>query len=177
MPSRMTSDMPARPATPVSPGSECHAKLVSLNVSTIEEILGCIVSARQSGTESILGFHWQASQVHDLSEQLDARLLELDQIKIRRFEYDYESETVYLDVMGESEFHYQVGAGVRRYIENRIAESYALATIHDPEIRRLMKSIKERGTFLMKYGDKLCKQADISFGPVGSLPSLVCEVS
>jgi hypothetical protein len=125
----------------------------------------------------IIGFHWQASQVRDLSEQLDARLLELDQIKIRRFEYDYESETVYLDVMGESEFHYQVQAGLRRYIENRIAELSALATIDDPEIHSLIRSVKERGTFLMEYGDKICKQADVSFGPVGSLASLVCEVS
>ncbi|GAB1319537.1 hypothetical protein MFIFM68171_09747 [Madurella fahalii] len=178
----MTSDLSALPAAPASPGSECYAELVfkfcsfaqmanagpsqvSLDVSTVEEIIDYIVSARQRGSESLIGFHWQASKVHDLSEQLDARLLELDEPKIQRFEYDYESETVYLDFKGKSEFHYQVRAGLRRYIENRIAELSALATMYDPEIRRLIGSISERGAFLMEYEGKICKQADASFGP------------
>jgi hypothetical protein len=33
---------------------------VLLDVSTIEEIITYIVSARQRGSESILSFHWQA---------------------------------------------------------------------------------------------------------------------
>jgi hypothetical protein len=147
------------------------------DVSTIEEILDYIVSSRQNGTDSIIGFHWQASQVHDLDEQLDARLLELDERKIRRFEYDYESETVYLDITGESTLHYQVQAGLRDCIKNRNAKLSALGFIDDPEIRRLIRSIKERGTASIESEGKICKQADVSFGQAGALPSLVCEVS
>ncbi len=151
--------------------------------STIEEIIQCISDTRQDAYnrefagQLILSFHWQASQVDELFEQLDARLAELDEPKIHRFEYDYESETVYLDIMGESELHYQVKAGIRRYIEDRLAELVTLATMDDPEIRRLIRSIKERGTVLIKYESKIRKQADVSFGQAGTLPSLVCEVS
>ncbi|KAK4237598.1 hypothetical protein C8A03DRAFT_44569 [Achaetomium macrosporum] len=147
MTSRTISNSSEGPATPASSEGECQAELVWLDVSTIEEILDHIVSSRQSGTESILGFHWQASQVHDLSEQLDARLVELDQIKIRRFEYDYESETVYLDIMGESPIHYHL-----------------LIATDDPAIRRLIRSAEEHGTISIKYEKKLFKQADVSFG-------------
>ncbi|KAK4151054.1 hypothetical protein C8A00DRAFT_45679 [Chaetomidium leptoderma] len=172
----------AAPATdpsdlPGSPGDdEHHFELVSLDVSTIEEIIDHIVSARQrdsSHSESMTVFHWQASQAYDLSNRLDARLVELDEPKIRRFQYNYESETVYLDIRGESEFQYRVQAGLRDYINNQLAE--LLATTDDPPIRQLIRSINESGTFLEKYDGKLCKQADVSFGLVGPLPSLVCE--
>ncbi|KAK3305047.1 uncharacterized protein B0T15DRAFT_567150 [Chaetomium strumarium] len=110
------------------------------------------------GTGLILGFNWQASQVDDLPEQLDARLIELDQTKIRRFEYDYETETVYLDIMSEFPFHYQL-----------------LVATEDTTIRDLIRSAKEQGTASIKDENKLRKQADFSFGQVGTLPSLVCE--
>ncbi len=151
--------------------------------STIEEIIQCISDTRQDAYnrefagQLILGFHWQASQVDELLEQLVAKLAERDEHKIHRFEYDYESETVYLHILGESELHYQVQAGIRRYIEHRLAELAALATMDDPELRHLIRSIKERGTFLIKHESKICKQADVSFGQAGTLPSLVCEVS
>ena len=47
-----------------------------------------------------------------------ARLVELDEPKIRRLEFDYESETVYIDIMGESRLHYKVQIGLRDYIKN-----------------------------------------------------------
>ncbi len=151
--------------------------------STIEEIIQCIFDTRQDAHnrefagQFILGFHWQASQVDELLEQLDDQLAEADEPKIHRFEYDYESETVYLDIMGESDLHYQVQAGLRRCIEDHLAELPTLATIDDPEIRHLIRSIKERGTVLIKHESKIRKQADVSFGQAGTLPSLVCEVS
>ncbi|KAK4157050.1 hypothetical protein C8A00DRAFT_40532 [Chaetomidium leptoderma] len=129
-------DSPASPtvlAPPTASGRERHAELVSLDVSTIGEIVDYIVSARQRGSESLLGFHWQPSQACDLSDQLDARLVERDQPKIGRFEYDYESETVYLDIMGESMLHYMVRIGVRDHITNHLAK--LLATTNDPMIR------------------------------------------
>ncbi|KAK4105100.1 hypothetical protein N658DRAFT_504607 [Parathielavia hyrcaniae] len=75
MASKTTSGLPALPASPTSSEDERHAELVWLDVCTIDEILNFIVSSRKIGTESIIGFHWQASQVDDLSGQLDARLL------------------------------------------------------------------------------------------------------
>jgi hypothetical protein len=78
--------------------------------------------------------------------------------------------------MSESQFQYQVQAGLRDYIKNRLAE--LLAAADDLSIRHLIQSIVERGTFLMVYEAKICKQADVSFGPVGlPLPPLVGEVS
>ncbi|KAK3896504.1 hypothetical protein C8A05DRAFT_48452 [Staphylotrichum tortipilum] len=151
--------------------------------SAIEEIIECIVNTRQDlsahdcdcAGESILSFHWQASEVDELSEQLDARLVELDEPNIRRFEYDYESETVYLDIMGESTLHYQVQRRLRNYINSRIAQ--LLAMTNDARIRDLLRSIEELGTADIKYESKICKQPDASFGQAGTLPSLVCEVS
>ncbi|KAK0721201.1 hypothetical protein B0T21DRAFT_316828 [Apiosordaria backusii] len=149
---------PALPARPLaSPGSG-HIEPVWLDFSTIEEIIAYIINARHRGSESILSFQWQADRLDYLFEELDTQLVELDQSKIRRFEYDYESGTVHIDIMGESEFHYQVQAGLRDYIKNRLAER--VATTDDPTIRRLMQSIEERGTFNILHERKIHKQAD-----------------
>ncbi len=149
--------------------------------STIEEIIDYIVNTRQGlstrdcAGESILGFHWQASGVDELFEQLDARLVELDEPKIHRVEYDYESETVYLDIMSESRLHFKVQIGLRDHIKNHILRW--LATANDTRIQDLFRSIDEPGTAVIKYERKIHKQPDVSFGQVGTLPSLVCEVS
>ncbi len=145
--------------------------------STIEEIIEYIVNTHDCdlARESILGFYWQANEVDELFEQLDARLVELDELKIRRVEYDYESETVYLDIMGESRLHSKVQIGVRDYIKNNIAK--LLATENDARIRDFLRSIDEPGTAVIKYESKIYKQPDVSFGQAGTLPSLVCEVS
>ncbi|KAK0659744.1 hypothetical protein QBC41DRAFT_368900 [Cercophora samala] len=127
---------PALPAKPLTSSGSGYIEPVWLDVSTIEEIIEYIISARHRGSESILSFQWQADRLDYLFEQLDTRLVELDERKIRRFEYDYESSTVHIDIMGESEFHYQVQAGLRDYIKNRLAER--IATTDDPTIRRLM---------------------------------------
>ncbi|KAK3307709.1 uncharacterized protein B0T15DRAFT_502176 [Chaetomium strumarium] len=162
MTSRTTSNSSEGPATPASSGGECQAELVWQDVSTVEEILDHIISSRQSDTRSILSFNWQASQVDDLSEQLDARLIEVDQIKIRRFEYDYETETVYLDIVGESPLHYQVQTGLRDYLKASLMK--LLVATEDTTIRDLIRSTKEQGTASIKYENKLFKQADVSFG-------------
>ena len=91
---------------------------VLLDCRTLDEIANCIVDARHQANKAILGFPWPASEVPDLAQRLDHRLVERGQPKIRRFECDYKSGLVYLDIMGESEFHYQVQAGLRgRYQE------------------------------------------------------------
>ncbi|KAK4233491.1 hypothetical protein C8A03DRAFT_47977 [Achaetomium macrosporum] len=135
MTSLTTSNSSEGPATPASSEGECQAELVFE------------ICQFRTGTGLILGFNWQASQVDDLPEQLDARLIELDQTNIRRFEYDYETETVYLDIMSECPFHYQL-----------------LVATEDTTIRDLIRSAKEQGTASIKYENKLRKQADLSFG-------------
>ncbi|KAJ4287412.1 hypothetical protein N0V88_007684 [Collariella sp. IMI 366227] len=73
--------------------------------------------------------------------------------------------------MGESEFHYQVQAGLRDYLKDGVAG--LLGATENPILRERIRSFRERGTFLIEYEDKLCKQADVSFGHAGTLPSLV----
>ena len=77
--------------------------------------------------------------------------------------------------MGESTFHDQVQAGLRDRINNCIAK--LLATTNDAIIRNSLRSVEEQGTANIKSDGKLFKQADVSFGPTGSLPTLVCKVS
>jgi hypothetical protein len=127
------------------------------------------------GATSTLSFTWPASQIDDFSSRLDHRLVELGQPKIRRFEYDYQSSIVYIDSMGESEFRYQVQAGVRDHLKHRVAELRGLTD--DAGLRQRIRSLVERGTFDIKYKDQLYKQAYVTFGQAGALPSLVCEVS
>ena len=81
-----------------------------LNISTTEKIAEYIVNVRRNanvyhpGSEPILVFHWEASQVHGLADELNNRLLEIDQQKLYRFEYDYVSNTVFIKI-GESRLH------------------------------------------------------------------------
>lgn len=147
----------------------------------MEEIIQCILDTRQDAYncefagQLILGFHWQARKVDELFEQLDARLAELDELKILRSEYDYESETVYLNIMGESTLHFRVQSGLRDHIKNQILKWRA--TADDARVRDLFRSIDEPGTASIKYESKMRKQPDGSFGLAGTLPSLVFEVS
>jgi hypothetical protein len=80
--------------------------------------------------------------------------------------------------MPESLLHYKVQSGLRDYIKNRIAK--LLATTNDAIIRDSLRSVLEQGSVDITSDGKLFKQADVSFGPfgpVGSLRTLVCEVS
>ncbi|KAH6840635.1 hypothetical protein B0I37DRAFT_219676 [Chaetomium sp. MPI-CAGE-AT-0009] len=175
MASQMISNPAEGPAAPTSSEGEHHIELVWPDVSTIEQVLEYIVESRQRNNESIIGFHWQASQIHDLFKQLDASLLDLDERTIRRFEYDYESETVYLDIRGQSQIQYQVGMGLRDRIIADLA-SFHIAVMDIPEISQLRR-VYEHRPVPIEYGNKLYKQADVSFAQIDALPSVVCEVS
>jgi hypothetical protein len=134
-----------------------------------------IVEARHSGTESIISFHHEASQVHDLAKQLNARLLDLGKRVICRFEYDYKSETADIHVMDESPIHHHVKMRLRDRIKACLARS--LVDTEDAAVRQLIRPIEDYSTIPVMYEDKLFRQADIAFGQIGTLPSLVCEVS
>ncbi|KAH6635636.1 hypothetical protein B0J18DRAFT_407134 [Chaetomium sp. MPI-SDFR-AT-0129] len=164
------------------PADPSHSQVIR-KFSTVEEIVLCIIHTRQDAFDRkfpgqlILGFQWQATEVAELLEQLDAVLIELGKSKIHRFEYDFKSETLYLSIMGESRFHYQVLAGTRRHIEYHLAKLDARAKTDDSGIRSLVRSIYEYGTADIEYEGKIFTQADVSFAQPGTLPSLVCEVS
>lgn len=127
--------------------------------------------------EWIISIHWQvteASEVAELAGRLDTTLIELDELRIYRFEYDYESETLYLDIWGGSILHSQVQMGLRDCIRNQILKLQA--TANGKDVRDLFKSINKNGTVDIEYKRKIYKQADVSFGPRFTIPSLVCEV-
>ncbi|KAK3293638.1 uncharacterized protein B0H64DRAFT_434780 [Chaetomium fimeti] len=147
---------------------------VSLNVRTVEEIVDYVVKARTDGTESIVSFHWQPSKVENLLTQLGDKSIGIEDFEIRRVEYDYKFETVYLDITNDTELLNKVQAGLRYFLQNRL--NGLVADMADPAMHHLARRIKARGTFLMRYEDKICKQADLSFGLAGHLPSLVCEI-
>jgi hypothetical protein len=152
---------------------------VLLNFSTTGEIVEYIVNARRNvsvchlGSEPILSFHWQASQVHSLAEELDARLLEIDQQKIYRFEYDYVSKIVFIK-MSESILHAKAYNGLRDYLK-RCIEGFIDAK--DPRFSAPLKFVDDYGPASIKVENKLLKAPDASFGKIGALPSLLCEVS
>ncbi len=111
----------------------------------------------------------------DLEQSLEGRLVHLGLPTPRRFEYDYKSGLVRIDIMGETQFHYQVQAGLRDSLKEYIA--LLSGAVEDPILRQRIRSLKEKGTAVIENEDKLRRQADVSFGHPGALPSLVCEVS
>jgi hypothetical protein len=153
---------------------------VLLHVSTFNEIIDQIANARNNASGSqwdivpILSFDWPASELHEL-DQLDARLVEIDQPKVRRFEYDYVSRKVYIDIMPESPLHAEFQAAICEDLRVSLGELFAVT--NDAAIRRLIKSFKDRGTASIKIEGKLDKQADISFAQAGNLPLFVAEIS
>jgi hypothetical protein len=153
---------------------------VLLRVSTIDEIINHIAGARnnasgfQWGIVPILSFHWPASQLHEF-DQLDARLVEIDQPKLRRFEYDYVTGIVYIDIMPESPLHARFKAAICEDLRVSLAELFAVTS--NATIRQLIESIGEHGTASIKLEGKLHKQADISFAQAGNLPLFVAEIS
>ncbi|KAH6848104.1 hypothetical protein B0I37DRAFT_446234 [Chaetomium sp. MPI-CAGE-AT-0009] len=161
MASQDFSTPPVDPATPFGRSDNWHhIEPVSLSDRTVEEIVDYIVKVRTDGTESIVSFHWQPSEVELLLAQLQARSMELD-FEIRRFEYDYEGETVYLDITSDTELLDQVQDGLRCFLQNCLNE--LAADIHNPETRQLTRRIWARNISIIQYEGNICKQADLSF--------------
>ncbi|KAH6640621.1 hypothetical protein F5144DRAFT_609588 [Chaetomium tenue] len=163
--------------TAISLNGESRAEELFLpSISTIEDVIHAIASFRQRGTEELgLKFHWKASKVEGLSEYLNAKLAELDQPKVRHFEYDYETEMVSLEIMSESVVHGEAKIELEQYLEKCLADAWS--PTNEDKILRAIQSVIPQGTTDIKYEAKLWKQPDVSFGVVHTLPSLVCEVS
>ncbi|KAK3296719.1 uncharacterized protein B0H64DRAFT_423149 [Chaetomium fimeti] len=162
MASHISSNLAEGLTAPAASESNCHLGLVWPCVRTIEDVLDYVVNSRQSNTGSIIGFHWLASDVHHLYQQLNARLFDLAEPKVQRFEYDYESQIVYLDIMDESPIHHHVRMRLRDHI---IADLATLIAVTDgPLIRQLTRSIGEYDPIPIEFENKLFKQADLAFG-------------
>jgi len=157
--------------------SESCIDIVSVDGFSFDQIIQHIVDAHRDSTESIISLHCLADAARDLCARINEKLVELDQIKIHRFEYDYESGIAYIDIMVETSLHFQTLVGTRNYSEIEFARF--IATIPDPAHRqRIVREILDFGTTSIEKEDKILKQGDFSFGSIkNKLPSLVGEVS
>jgi hypothetical protein len=178
--------MAARASSPVTMASlasesesesESCINIISVDDYSIDEIVQHIVDAYRDRTESILSLHWPADAPGDLCARIDEKLVELDQIEIRRFEYDYQSGIAYIDIMAETSLHFQMLVGTHNYAEISLARF--VATIPDDALRqRIVCEILDFGTVRIEKEAKLLKQGDFAFSSVkNKLPSLVGEVS
>jgi len=176
--------MAARASSPVTMASlasesesDSCIDIVSVDGYSIDEIVQHIVDAHRNGTESILSLRWPADAPWDLYTRINEKLVELNQIEIRRFEYDYKSDIAYIDIMKETSFHFQMLVGTHNYAEISLASF--VATIPDDALRqRIVREILDFGTASIEKEAKILKQGGFAFGSVkNKLPSLVGEAS
>lgn len=165
------------PLSSLSQTAATNPPQISQDASRIQDIITQIACARSGDVESIISFKWEASTVDRLFEVLQDELSKLNQPKIRRVEFDFSSDTAYLDTMGESILHAQVQEGVRDHIHNCLMTLSDHAPRDHPEVEDLIKSIRFFGQAAIKLNRKLLKQPDGGFGPGGDIPPLVYEVS
>lgn len=148
---------------------------ISLQDPTFDQIVQCIVDARDRNAKCFVTFGWPEEQLDNLESRLDDRLRQLDTIAPQRFEYDFQSKTVHLD-MAETTLHSQFGcfsALLFMFAIDRLVPS-----IQDPAIRLLLKAIVNFTTRRLSLKGKLRRQADWAFGrATDHLPALVCETS
>ena len=149
----------------------------SLDGYKFSDIIQHIVDARHEGTESLISLRYPASKAYDLAVRLDRKLARLDQIKIRRCEYDFDAGILYLDIMPESTLHYAVQESVK--IDLRESVATLIPTIDDATIRDRMSKVLEMGHVDIRRRGKIWKQGDVAFRETGSgrLSSLVGEIS
>ncbi|KAK3363163.1 hypothetical protein B0T25DRAFT_491617 [Lasiosphaeria hispida] len=152
--------------------SESCIDIVSVDGYSFDQIVQHIVNARRDGTESIISLHCPADAAWDLGVRIDEKLVELDQIKIHRFEYDYQSGIAYIDIMPETNLHFQMLAGTHNHTEISLARFIAM--IPDAALRqRIVGEILDFGTADIAKEGKILKQGDFAFGTIkNKLPSL-----
>lgn len=73
-------------ALPTFPEHEHRVDIVSVDGHTFNQIVEYIVDAHRRGTESIISLRYPADSAWDLGVRLDEKLVDLEQLKIRRFE-------------------------------------------------------------------------------------------
>ncbi|KAH8882406.1 hypothetical protein GQ53DRAFT_812107 [Thozetella sp. PMI_491] len=128
-----------------------------LDGQSLDQILARLeleLAAHNSAPRKPVVFHWPAAEI-------DALFLRLEALPARHTDYDYRSETVHIDMTGESEMHYLVQSGLRALMETAIAAFRV--TIDDPEVCRRMACVRERGTADIKQPGAFIYQADVAF--------------
>jgi hypothetical protein len=141
------------------------------------DIIRHIINARREGTESIISIRHPASDAYDFAERLEDKLIQRDQIKIRRCEYNFDTGILYLDIRGEGPLHALVVDGIK--INMREGVTGLIPTIHDATIRDRMSKVLQLGHVDIMRSGIIWKQADVSFYDMGSgrLSSVVGEIS
>jgi hypothetical protein len=152
-----------------------HRLQISLQNPTFDQIVQCIVDARDRDAQCFVTFVWPEEQLDDLESRLGDRLLQLDTVAPQRFEYDFQSKTVHLD-MTETTLHGQFALFSALHFMSALGR--LVPSIQDAAIRLLLKAIINFSTRRLGLKGKLRRQADWAFGPAThDLPGLVCEVS
>ncbi|KAH6628189.1 hypothetical protein F5144DRAFT_492561 [Chaetomium tenue] len=148
------------------------ADIVSMDGYTFDQIVAYIVDARRRGTESVISLPYPADPAWDLGERLDEKLVDLDELKIRRFEYDYQSGIAYIDIRPETSLHSEFLYRAQQYFLSSLAR-YTV-TIQDAALRqRIIKHIRNLGTSRIAVEGTILKQADFAFGfAMNPLPCL-----
>lgn len=160
---------------------------VSLDNCNIDQIAQEIVKLRNGGANSICKFRKSADDddedIDRFFSGLDQALFRLHQDKIRRAEYDNKSAEVLLYIMPESLMHYQVQKGVtdeiglqlKKWANKKDNNGRSIADV--TPVQRRVGRIRDKGTANIKRNGLPWKSPDLSFGPLGAMPSLVGEVS
>ena len=154
-----------------------HGAMDVVSMETFDEILEHIASASRSfqrKSELIISFRCSPDVAWDLSTRLNDALIARDERTIRRFEYDYNASLAHIE-MGESALHFEFGRGADQYLEIRLRR-FGL-TVEDVALRQRIRAILNKGTADVAKKGTILKQADFSFGPGNTLPTLVGEVS
>ena len=157
--------------------SEHDSNIVAVDGDSFDQLVGYIADAHRHGTESIISWRCPADVAWDLSTRLNEALIALNEPTIQRFEYDYQSGIAYIDIMPETNLHYQFLVRARNYIEVCLARF--AATIPNADIRDYIADmLLDFGTARIAEEGELLKQADFAFGSaMNRLPCLVGEVS
>ncbi|KAK3364376.1 hypothetical protein B0T25DRAFT_493164, partial [Lasiosphaeria hispida] len=162
----------ATPITYPPVGGPQIERLLLDTLPTLEEIFQHIINARYS----TLTFPWPEDQLESLDAYLVSKAHELGQanLKIRRFEYDFESATVYLNMkVVESNFHSVFTIYSANYVEYEI--EVGIPHVKDENIQRRLRATINRGTGSI-VAKKSSVQADWSLGCADSkIPRLICE--
>jgi hypothetical protein len=151
---------------------------VMITCRTVDQVATHIVRAHQVGSQAIFGFPWGAAGHHNLVRRLEDKLAERKAPKIRNFAYDHISRVAYVDARPESEFHFQVQAGLRQYLENGVAQFLRDPDTEDEteEFRRLIRSLITGAKFEIKEEAEMRLPGAVSYNPHVH-PYLMCEVS
>lgn len=158
---------------------------VSPDNCTVDQIAQQIVKLRECGANPIYKFRKPADKdIDQFLFDVDQALLRLDQDRIRRAEYDSKSTEVLLYIMPEPPMHHQVQKSVTDEIlfqlkkwANEKNNSNESSVADVARIKRRVGRVRDKGTALIKRNGLPWRCPDLSFGPLGAMPSLVGEVS